>query len=259
MGQAGHTSLNELIQHHLSFCAMNINVFGMDIVLHIDTLLVSSALLFLVAWSFYTAAQSLSLLPSFRQGLHEMAIECVYNEVVSASPHYIHMVGPLGFALFISIFVMNLMDLAPTSLGATVMGLVGFSSNFKLVPTADLNTTLALAVLTFFVIQINAISYLGPGSYIKGLLSHPFGLVLSPMNFMLRCIEEFSRIFSLSFRLYGNMFAGEIIFALLAVSPLWLKAVGVFSWCVFHILIIYLQAFIFMMLAVIGFGLALEH
>jgi F-type H+-transporting ATPase subunit a len=136
---------------------------------------------------------------------------------------------------------------------------IGSQENFKVVPTADLNVTLALATLCLLIIQGTVIKKHGLWHYLQGWLAQPLGLAAFPLNILLRIVEECSRVFSLAMRLYGNMFAGEIIFALLALGPDWVRAPGIFGWCVFHILIVYLQAFIFMMLTVIGFSLALDH
>jgi len=259
MSSGSSASLSDQIQHHLSNWDTHVSLFGIRTTLHLDTICMSVFLLTILALVFYCFSQNLKLSPSKSQNFFESIVDAVYKEVATSSPQYVHIIGPLGLTVFIAILFMNMMDFLPTSIGGEIMLALGLADNFKIVPTADLNTTLAFSTLCLLVIQTSVVKKHGLGHYIMGWLSQPLGLAAFPLNILLRIIEEFSRVLSLAMRLYGNMFAGEIIFALLALSPAYIHGPGVIGWCFFHILIVYLQAFIFMMLTVIGFGLALDH
>jgi F-type H+-transporting ATPase subunit a len=252
-------SLTDNILHHLSFWTYDIPQFGPLGIIHLDVLLVSAIVFFCVAVIFYKASLQLHLKPSFYQNFCEYFVDIVRKEIQGTCPHYMHTIGPLALSLFLAILFMNALDILPASLGGQIMSSVGLHHNFRVVPTADLNITLALSVFSFVAIQLKAIYIHGLGNFIKGWLTHPFGAIAFPINILSRFVEEFSRIFSLGMRLFGNIYAGEIIFALLAFSPLWLKLPGVFLWCGFHLLIIYLQAFIFTMLTIVIFSLSVEH
>jgi len=259
MSSESLAGLSEQIEHHLSSWETQVSFLGQITTLHLDTICMSLVLLALVSWVFHRFSHDLKLNPSSTQNFLEYMVDSVYKEVAVASPQSIHIIGPLGLTVFIAILTMNLMDFLPTSLGGEVMNGFGLSSNFKVVPTADLNATLAFSILCLLIIQNAIVKKHGIGHYIKGWLAHPLGLPALPLNIVLRLIEEVSRVISLAMRLYGNMFAGEVVYALLTTSPAVVRFVGVFGWSLLHILIVYLQAYIFMMITVIGFGLALDH
>ncbi len=252
-------SLTDQIGQHLENLRHTFYVFDHALVIHLDTVLVSSFLLAALSLIMYAVGQRLKLQPAGAQNILEIGVEAVYKAAHAASPRYVHLIGPLGLTVFFSIFTFNLMDLLPTSLGHHFAHWAHLGKNFKIVPTADLNVTLAFSVLVFFVIQVSTVRAHGFLHYLYGWVAHPLGLSAFPANIMLRIIEEFARILSLAMRLYGNIFAGELVFVLLSVSPFYVRSVGVFIWALFHVLIVYLQAFVFMMLTVIGFSLALDH
>lgn len=252
-------SLSEKLHHHLSFWKYEIPGHGVLGQLHLDVLLVSAIVFFVISLVFYRVSLKLHLKPSFAQNCCEFCVDLVRKEIQGSCPHYVHMVGPLALSLFLAVLFMNALDVMPASLGGKIMGLFNDDLNFRLVPTADLNITMALAAFSFFAIQFKAIYVNGLGNYLKGWLAQPFGLAAFPLNVFSRFVEEVSRVFSLAMRLFGNILAGEIVFALLAFAPTWLKFPGVFAWCAFHLLIIYLQAFIFTMLVIVIFSLSLDH
>ncbi len=259
MSSGSSATLSDQIQHHLSSWDAHVSILGVDTTIHVDSILMSAGLMMLLSFVFWYYSRSLTLAPSRSQNFFESIVDTVYKEVYAAAPNYVHIIGPLGLTVFIGVLFMNMMDFLPSSIGGQVMTMMGSQENFKVVPTSDLNVTLALSTLCLIVIQSTVIKKHGLGHYIWGWLAQPLGLIAFPLNIVLRLVEEFSRVFSLAMRLYGNMFAGEIIFALLAIGPVAIRAPGVLLWCGFHILIVYLQAFIFMMLTVIGFSLALDH
>ena len=161
---------------------------------------------------------------------------------------------------------MNLMDLVPVDflpwaagqIGATAFGMDPHDVYMKVVPTTDLNLTLALALGVFFLILFYSIKVKGVSGFMKELTLQPFNHpAFIPVNFILESVTLLARPFSLALRLFGNLYAGELIFILIATLGLWQLPLH-FPWAVFHILVIVLQAFIFMMLTIVYLSLAHE-
>jgi F-type H+-transporting ATPase subunit a len=248
---------NEYILHHLAHLEVGRGSFW---TIHLDSLLVSLLTAGLLLIGMNSVLRKPKLQPSFWQNLWEFVFCSIYKEVKEAAPKHVDVIGPLAFSLFLSILAMNLMDLLPVDLALITSHFLGVETPFKIVPTADINITVGLALSSFIIIHYYAVKKNGIGCFIKTVLTHPFGGALFPVNILLRIIEEFSRIISLSMRLFGNMFAGELIFILLAaLPPLFVEVPAVIAWSSFHIFIVILQAFIFTMLTVVNFSLALEH
>jgi F-type H+-transporting ATPase subunit a len=195
------------------------------------------------------------------------------------------LVAPLALTIFCLVFLMNFMDLLPVDLlpwlwasGHALAGADPAHAYLRVVPTADLNTTLGMALAVFVLIQYMGIKTKGVGRFFGEFASAPFHakgvlgkIVLAAPNLLLRLIEEVVRPVSLSLRLFGNMYAGELIFILIAVLTLgaslmhfstWMlgstQFLAGFVWLAFHILIITLQAFIFMMLTVVYLSMTVE-
>jgi F-type H+-transporting ATPase subunit a len=195
------------------------------------------------------------------------------------------LIAPLSITIFCLVFLMNFMDMVPVDFlpwawqaGHAVAGHDPAHAYLRVVPTADLNTTLGLALAVFLLIQVFGISHKGVGGFTKEIFSAPFHansvpmkILLAPANLLLRVIEEGVRPLSLSLRLFGNMYAGELIFILIALMTLnsslahlgtWamgtMQLVAGFGWTAFHILIILLQAFIFMMLTIVYLSMSAE-
>jgi F-type H+-transporting ATPase subunit a len=247
---------SDYVLHHLTHFQVGDGGFW---TVNIDSVLVSFILGLVFIFPMLLILRHSTIRPGFWQNFFETGFEFVLNEVKSASPHHVHTIGPLALTIFFWILLMNAMDLFPVDSGYLIAQLFGLHSEFKIVPTTDINVTMGLALFTFLVINVTLVVRNGMINYIKGFFTHPFGIYLFPANFFFRIVEEISRTFSLGMRLFGNIFAGEIIFILLAISPLYIEIPAVLAWSIFHILIILLQAFIFMMLTIINFGLALEH
>jgi F-type H+-transporting ATPase subunit a len=194
-------------------------------------------------------------------------------------------IAPLAVTIFSLVFMMNFMDMLPVDLLPTlwskIYGAAGGNPHeayLRVVPTADLNVTLGTALGVFLLIQYFGIKHKGIGLFTKEAFTAPFhasgpvGTVLfAPVNFLLRLIEEAVRPISLSLRLFGNMYAGELIFILIAVMTLNasmaalstyvmipVQFIAGFVWTAFHVLVITLQAFIFMMLTVVYLSMAAE-
>jgi F-type H+-transporting ATPase subunit a len=187
-------------------------------------------------------------------------------------------IAPLALTIFCLTFLMNFMDMLPVDALPVAASAAGVHY-LRAVPTADLSTTLAMALGVFFLIQWFGVSHKGVGKFVGEMFTAPFHahgavgkILLAPVNFLLRIIEEAVRPISLSLRLFGNMYAGELIFILIACMTLGasltsgftyvmapLQFVAGFVWTAFHILIITLQAFIFMMLTIVYLSIATEE
>jgi len=245
------------IEHHLQNWQAAFGPGFMSI--NLDTLAVSIALGVLFLGFFYMVARKAqSGLPSKLQNFLEFVIEAVDNTVKDAFHVESKLIGPLSLTIFTWVFLMSFMDLIPVDLLPRAVQLVGVE-HFRAVPTADLNQTFALSITVFILIIFYSIKEKGFGGYMKEIFTQPFGPLLFPVNLIFRIIEDFSKPFSLAFRLFGNLFAGELIFILIAaLLPWWFQWLPGGIWAIFHILIITLQAFIFMILTIIYLSMAVE-
>jgi F-type H+-transporting ATPase subunit a len=243
----------EYITHHLT----NLQIGQGFFTFNLDTFLVSFILGFGVFGLFALAAKrATSGTPGKLQNFIEMLYEFIDTQVRESFHGRSKLIAPLSMTIFLWIFLMNAMDLLPVDLLPTLLGFFGIHY-FRVVPTADLNLTLAMALSVFFLIFYYSFTVKGFG-FIKEMLTSPFGVWLAPFNFILKLIEEMAKPVSLSLRLFGNMFAGELVFILIALLPWWIQwPLGGF-WAIFHLLIITLQAFVFMMLTIIYLSLAHE-
>ncbi len=264
----------EYIQHHLT----NLCVGQCDPVthkatgfwaLHLDTLIMSfllGALIVIVSWRLGRRLNSDA--PSGFQNAVEAILEFVGNQVRDSFPGHNPLIAPLALTIFLWVFLMNAMDLIPVDLPSVILGLFGVQY-FKIVPTTDLSTTFALSLTVFALVVFYSIKIKGPVGYLKMFLFHPFGKFFIPVNIVMTAIEEVAKPLSLGLRLFGNLFAGELVFLLIALIGGTL-AVGVvgwlfwfplqitlgLGWLIFHLLIITLQAFIFMVLSIVYLGMA---
>jgi F-type H+-transporting ATPase subunit a len=255
------------ISHHLTFLQKPVST-GDFWVLHVDTLAVS-LLLGILAFGFlwWVVRGATAGVPGRRQAFVELAIEFVDDQVKGIFHGDRHsFVAPAALTVFVWVLLMNAMDFLPVDWMCLfyehVLGLHAFRS----VPTADVNTTFALALAVWFLMIFYSVKVKGLGGWIHELFCSPFGSnpLLWPANFLLNVIEYVSKPLSHSLRLYGNMYAGEIIFLLLGLWAATGLAGTVFGailgagWAIFHILIVVLQAFIFMMLTVVYLAMAHE-
>ncbi len=249
----------DYIGHHLTFFTKPIGDGGFW-TLNLDTLIVSIVTGLLgVGFFWWVASRSTSGVPGKLQGLVEFLFEKVDENVAGIFHGDRHkFVAPLAFTVFIWVLLMNCMDFIPADLGALGTHHIN-EHGFRLVPTADVNTTFALALSVWLLMIGFAIKVKGLGGFVHELFCAPFGSnpLLWPLNFLFNIVEYVSKPLSHSLRLFGNIYAGEIIFLLL-----WLMAMvgivgGFFAivfalgWAVFHILIVLLQAYIFMMLTIV--------
>ena len=253
---AEHLTPSEYIGHHLAFLEKPIGDGGFW-TLNLDSLIVAGVLgVVSLAFFWWIAKGATAGVPSKRQAFAEICFDFIDGQVKGVFHGDRHkFVAPLAFTVGVWVLLMNAMDFLPVDW----MSMVLPEHGFRIVPTADVNTTFALA-LTVWALMIGfAIREKGVGGFIHELFCAPFGSnpLLWPLNFLFNLVEYVSKPLSHSLRLFGNMYAGEIIFLLL-----WMwAAVGIvgtiaaivlgFGWAIFHVLIVALQAYIFMMLTVV--------
>jgi F-type H+-transporting ATPase subunit a len=250
------------IQHHLH----NLSIGEGFWTLHLDTFFFALAIAVLLGWAAKKVGDNLDPdNPTGLQNFFEVLFEFVEQQVRDAFVGYNPLIAPLAFTLFVWIFLMNAMDLLPVDLlpGLVYYASFGYIHYLKVVPTANLDTPLALAGSIFALIIFFNIKIKGWLGFIKMFLFHPFAanniivkILLMPVNILMTTIEELAKPVSMGLRLFGNMFAGELIFVLIALLPWWSQFVPGGMWAIFHILIISLQAFIFMLLTIVYLSIA---
>jgi len=259
---------SEYIQHHLTFFQKPIGEGGFW-TLNVDSILVA-VLLGVVGIGFlwWVVRGATPGVPNKRQAFVELLFDFIDEQVKGVFHHgdRNRFVAPLALTVFVWVVLMNAMDFLPADLVGLATSNVS-EHGFRYVPTADVNTTFALA-LSVWVLMIGfAISAKGLGGFIHELFCAPFGSnpLLWPANFLFNCVEYLSKPLSHSLRLFGNMYAGEILFLLLwmwaatgLVGTIFGSLLGL-GWAIFHILIVLLQAYIFMMLTVVYISMAHEH
>ncbi len=254
------------INHHLSFLAKPIGD-GDFWTLHVDTLVTSVVLGVLVfGFMWLVVRKATSGVPSKTQAFVELAVEFIDDQVKGVFHGDRSFVAPLALTVFVWVLFMNAMDFLPVDIMAWIFENVFHLHNWRPVPTADVNTTFALALSVWALMIFYSVKVKGFGGWMHELFCSPFGgnPLLWPANFLFNLIEYVSKPLSHSLRLYGNMYAGEIIFLLLGlwaatgVSGTFFSALLGAGWAIFHILIVVLQAFIFMMLTVVYLSMAHE-
>ena len=265
------TSPTDYIVHHLTHLKVGEGFWTW----HVDTLLMSSALALLVGFLLWRAARAAtSGVPSKFVGFFELVYEFVDNQVGDMVHGERRFLTALALTLFTWIVAMNAMDLLPLDLPGGIAALAG-AEYWRVLPTADLNGTLAMALVVLVLVVVYAIKAKGVGGYLHEWVSAPFGghPVLWIPNIALNAVELLAKPVSLAMRLFGNMFAGELLFMLIALLGLAAANAGLAGgapffigqvlmgavWAIFHILIVLLQAFIFMVLPIVYISMAQEH
>lgn len=252
----------EYIQHHMGHWKLNLQSWtfgdGGFWTLNLDTLVISILLGGLFLFFFRQAAKRVvETVPGKAQNFVEMVIEGIDGMVKESFHGDRTFIAPLAMTIFIWVFLMNFMDMVPVDLLPRAFDLVGVS-HFKAVPTADPMLTFSMSITVFALILFYNFKSKGVLGLGKEILSKPFGWYLFPINILFRIIDELVKPMSLALRLFGNLFAGELVFILIAVLPWWGQLpIGV-VWTLFHVLIITIQAFIFMMLTVVYLSMAQE-
>lgn len=254
-------SQSEYIKHHLTNWHLQL-VDGSNFwSLNLDTLFWSVILGCVCLFIFYKEALKASVgRPSKLQSLIEIVFEFVEQQVYETMKRKDKFVIALAFTILIWVFLMNMMDLVPVDLIPMLSNMLGVG-HMRVVPTTDINLTLGMSVSIFFMLLFFGLRAKGLKGFIKEFLFHPFDTAwLIPVNFTLKLVEEFAKPISLALRLFGNLYAGELIFMLIALLPWqWQWLLGG-PWAIFHILVVVLQAFIFMMLTIVYLNMATsEH
>ncbi len=244
----------EYIQHHLT----NLSVGEGFWAIHLDTLVVSwvLGLMFLFLFRF-AAKRATSGVPSGLQNFVEMLYDFVNDQVKDTFHGKNDYLAPLALTIFVWVFLMNLMDLVPVDL----LPLLGHHAGLpylKVVPTTDPNLTLGMSITVFLMTIYYSLKVKGFTGLGKEILTKPFGIWFFPFNMLLRLVDELAKPISLGLRLFGNLYAGELIFILIALLPWFAQWPLGWTWAVFHILVITLQAFIFMMLTIVYISQAHE-
>ena len=225
---------------------------------HVDTLGWSIGLGILFIWLFRKAAiKATSDVPGGWQNFVEIMVEFVDKSVKESFHGRNPLIAPLALTIFVWVFLMNLMDLVPVDWVPFLFKVLGVEY-MKIVPTTDLNATFGLSLSVFCLIIFYSIKVKGLGGFVGELSLQPFGAKLVPFNLLLEGVGLVAKPISLALRLFGNLYAGELIFILIALLPLWAQWTLSVPWALFHILVITLQAFIFMMLTIVYLSMAHE-
>src|SRR5450759_239199 len=266
---ASHVELTptEYIGHHLTFLTRPVGD-GPFMALNVDTVVMAILMGFVgIGFLWWVVRGATAGVPGKRQAFVELCVGFVDDQVKGIFHGDRKFIAPLALTVFVWVLLMNAMDFIPADIiDQWVVRPVG-GHEWRAVPTADVNTTFALSLSVFALMIFYSIKVKGLGGWIHELFCSPFGAnpLLWPFNFLFNVVEYLSKPLSHSLRLYGNMYAGEIIFLLLA---LWASTGvvgalfgGVLSigWAIFHILIVALQAYIFMMLTIVYISMAHDH
>jgi F-type H+-transporting ATPase subunit a len=264
----------EYIQHHLTFMVKQVGDTSFWSV-NTDTVVTSLLLGFLgLGFMWWVTRKATAGVPSKTQAFVELCVGFVNDQVKGIYHGESTWVAPIALTVFVWVVLMNSMDFLPVDILSSALGAIGLHY-WRVVPTADINTTFALALTVFALMIIYGIKSKGIGGFTKELFVAPFGnhWALWPFNFLFQMVEWISKPLSHSLRLFGNIYAGEIIFLLLgmlaaAVAGMALQwgilafvvAAGLnVLWAIFHILIVLLQAYIFMMLTIVYISMGEEH
>ena len=229
--------------------------------IHVDTMGWSIALGVLFLWLFRSAAKKATTdVPGGLQNFVEIMIEFVDNSVKETFHGRNKVIAPLALTIFCWVFLMNFMDLIPVDFLPRLAQIITGNEHlyFRVVPTTDLNATLGMAFSVFALIVYYSIKVKGVSGFIGELTLQPFGKWMIPFNLLLEGVGLIAKPISLALRLFGNLYAGELIFILIALMPLWIQWALSVPWAIFHILVIVLQAFIFMMLTIVYLSMAHE-
>jgi len=246
--------------------------------IHVDTMLWSISLGLIFLWLFRKAAKTATTgVPSGVVNFCEWIVEFIDTSVRGSFTAKNNLVAPLALTIFVWIFLMNFMDLIPVDvlpriaaeIGSAFFGMDPHHVYFKVVPSTDPNATFGMAIAVYLIVLYYSIKIKGVGGFTKELTMQPFEskntavqLIFIPINFLLEFVSLIAKPISLALRLFGNMYAGEMIFILIAIMFNAGLIMGVFGgvlqlgWAIFHILIITLQAFIFMTLTIVYMEMA---
>ncbi len=234
----------------MGFWALNLDTMGWSLFLGI---------VFLSLFRM-VAKKATSGVPAGLQNAIEMVVEFVNTSVSDTFHGRVHpVIAPLALTLFVWILLMNTMDLVPVDILPLLAQLIAGDPHlyFKVVPTTDPNITFGMSIAVFILIIYYSIKIKGLGGFVGELTLHPFGKYMIPFNLFLEGVSLLARPVSLALRLFGNLYAAELLFLLIAMLGYW-QLPAHFVWAVFHLIVVPLQAFIFMMLTIVYLGMAHE-
>lgn len=271
-------SSTNYIKHHLTYLTYNVDGMKMGAggfwTLNLDTLFFSIVIGVIACALLYFGARKVTTgVPGKLQNFAEMMLEFADGQVKDCFHGKNNLIGPLALTIFMWVFLMNFMDIVPVDI-LPVIGQAMGVHYLKVVPTNDLNLTFALSISVFLLIIFYSIKIKGPKTFVKELTLQPFNHPLFiPFNLLLELVGLIAKPISLALRLFGNLYAGELIFILIALltlnasmeSPVGSATLGLaqfllaLGWSIFHILVITLQAFIFMVLTIVYLSLAHEE
>ena len=268
-------SSTDYIPHHLTHLKVGEGFWS----LHVDTLIMTAILGIAFLWIFWSAARKATTgVPGKFQAFIELVVEFVDGQIKEVFHGDRSFLAPLSLTIFILVIFMNTMDLIPIDIPGMVAGVAG-AHYWRVLPSADANTTFAMSLTVLALVILYSIKAKGAGGFAHELFSAPFGghpLLWIP-NFALNIVELLAKPVSLAMRLFGNMYAGELVFMLIALLGFaWAGALHdgnilgfalgfigqvllTAGWAIFHVLIILLQAFIFMVLTIVYIAMAHEH
>jgi F-type H+-transporting ATPase subunit a len=265
------SNASEYIKHHLTHWNSSTGFWS----LHVDTFTVSLILGFVFVAVFATVARRARVEnPGRLQLFVEMIFDMVDNQVKETFHGKSRVLAPMALTIFCWIFLMNAMDMLPVDFLPSIAQWIGHSFFgadpehvfLRVVPSADVDATFAMSLSVLVCIIGFSITSKGLGGWGKELLTAPFHasgpigtVILAPVNLLFQLVELVAKPISLSLRLFGNMYAGELIFILIALLPWQVQWILGAPWAIFHILIITLQAFVFMMLTIVYMSLAAEN
>lgn len=255
---AAGSSPTEYVSHHLEHLKIGEGLWAF----HVDTLFFSIVLGVGMVFLFWLAARRATAeTPGKLQNFVEMLVDFIDGSVRESFHGPRQFVAPLALTIFVWVFLWNLMDLVPVDYLPLLANAVFGLEYLRVVPSADVNAPFALSLSVLALIIIYSIKGKGIGGYGKELLFHPFGsnVFLWPANIVLNVVELVAKPVSLAMRLFGNLYAAELIFILIAMLPFWAQWLPGSAWAIFHILVIPLQAFIFMTLTIVYLALAYEQ
>ena len=249
------------IQHHLKNLTHSVGE-GSFWTLNVDTFVTELLMGLLMVVLFWLATRKATAgVPGKWQAFVEICLEFVDRQARDTYHGTSKLVTPIAITLFFWILMMNLLKMIPADFIAKPLEWVGIHY-WKPVPTADVNATLGMSISVFFLMLFFGLRAKGVGHFTLEFLTQPFGKWMLPFNLILNIVEWVSKPISLAMRLFGNMFGGEIVFLLIwvlggaGIAGMFAGAAFGFGWMIFHLLVIPLQAFIFMMLSIVYLSLS---
>lgn len=272
-------SSTNYIKHHLTYLTYNVNEMKLGSdggfwTINLDTVIFSLVMgSIALALMYFGSRRVTTGVPGKLQNFAEMMLEFADNQVKDCFHGTNNLIGPLALTIFIWVFLMNFMDIVPVDILPELVK-TGGVHYLKVVPTNDLNMTFGLSLSVFFLILFYSIKIKGIKGFVKELTLQPFNHpVFIPFNLLLELVGLIAKPISLALRLFGNLYAGELIFILIALLTLNAASSSLIgtvtlgsaqfilalAWSIFHILVITLQAFIFMVLTIVYLSLAHEE